>query len=224
MSVVLLPLLTGLETSLLRLRDMRLTKPVSFLLPEWSDPGLADPVPPEPTEAECALRVRISAIAAQLRRVGVAVTVRAALRHPVSEPALRPVLLAAAGFAAWEQDAAAAPAASPWPGAYRLAGDGQLYRLDSGHGGGAEHAEHAAAHVTQRLAMQRGSGPMTEATDGVATVHCLSIACALRDVILSLREAGEALLADEMVLALAPHWADGFGFAVADYLVSRRAG
>lgn len=219
MSVILLPLLTGLETSLLRLRDLRLAKPVSFLLPEWSDPGLADPMPPEPSEAEQALRIRVGTIAAQLRQIGVAVAVRAALRHPVREPALRPVLLAAAGFASWQQEPG-----SSWPSAHRTAADGQVYGLQSGHGGGAAHAEHAAAHVTQRLAMQRGTGPMTEETDGVAAVHCLSIACALRDVILHLREAGEALLADEMVLALAPHWADGFGFAVADYLVARRAG
>jgi hypothetical protein len=134
------------------------------------------------------------ACAAQLRAIGLPATVRAALTLDGLSPALRAVLLAAPGFAAWRQDGRRL-----WDPRSRQAANGLIYRLETTLGPAALHAEHAASHLTQSLYLTPPDQPLAEPILFVPTVAsvCLSLQCALRDVVVGLLRAGEDRLAAE---------------------------
>lgn len=186
-------LLSNAATTMAGLWRVRTQKPVSVLMAHWVDPGLADPVNLAATEEETALRTHLLGMALQLRQIGMGRAVLALLRHPVENPALRPALLALPGFALWQDSHH-----KDGPRRFRRGADGLVYRLDHVDAGGASHAEHAISHLAQRLTLDAADAS-AGVVEQIAGLHCLSLGCALRDVVITLQAAQQDGLVAELL-------------------------
>jgi hypothetical protein len=193
MTLILRPLLNATATLLEQFWHARMQKPVSVLLPDWMDPGLADAVADEnTTEAETALRARLVAIGAQLRAVSPAVVAREMLRRSDLDAGRHMALLALTGTAEWTRQTNA----SGFCRSTRLSADGLTYCLETESAEGATHAEHAALALRQTLHVQGAAEPCSlEQTAGIA---CFSLLCAIRDLVVRLVQEGEVYLASEV--------------------------
>jgi hypothetical protein len=200
MSVDLRPLLTGFVALSTALSQARLGKPVMYLLADQADPGLPDPMPCSTCSRESRLRGRMLACAAQLRAIGLPAAARGALALEGITAARRAMALAAPGFGVWRQGGRRL-----WDPRFRPAAGGQVYRLDTALGAPAPHAEHAASYLTQSLRLgppdDTGVAPISMApilvVPAVGSV-CLSLQCALRDVVVGLLSEGHDHLAAQV--------------------------
>lgn len=170
-----------------------MSKPVGVLLPDWSDPFLPDPVTALPTHLETELRDQLGLLALRLHELGPTLAARETLRLAGRDQTRMVVLLALAGCAPWQE---VGPGA-----AIRLAADNVTYELRAAEGEGAPHAEHAVVTLAQHLRIGPASITDTATLAGSGGILCLSLVCALRDVVLRLGTAGEMLLATEVACA-----------------------
>ncbi len=182
MAVVVTPLLSGADTLLDRLWRARMVKEPVLLLPDWMDCAFPD-LTGVASGDEALLRQRLLLVGAQLGAIGIATVARAVFgRGGAADRQAQ--LLALAGSAAWHGEAAFAN---------RRGADGAFYELRTAVAGAALHAQHAALALSQTLRVE-AVGSRGELCLPVGA-RCLSVACALRDIMVRLLDAGEAQLA-----------------------------
>ncbi len=178
MTVILTPLLSAADLLLDRLWRARMVKEAVLLLPDWMDCALPD-LSGSASDDEAQLRDRLCRIGRQLADVGLVAATRAVLARG-GDADRQAQLLALAGSADWCGDGAVA---------CRSGADGALYTLHTVVTGAAPHAQHAALALSQSLRVEAET-VSAEICLPVAS-RCLSLACAMRDVVLQLVAVGE---------------------------------
>lgn len=198
MSVAVRPLVASVRRLVSELWSERARKPSPVLLPDMVDPGLVLAVEPAPDGRETALRTQLLQLTAQMRAIGPATLCREILRLTSADACEIPALLAASGYRTWTPGPS-----DPGHLACRPAGDGLRYALRSLAEDDAPHAPDALLVMTQQLTVLRPDAPAAAllAVAEPEDMNCLSVACALRDVVLGLAAAGEIHLAREVAAA-----------------------